>query len=56
MAGPITFVKEHPVGFIGSAAFGMIAGPWVLGKINQYTGISIGVPSFGRGRNSGSDS
>lgn len=43
---PITFVKEHPVGFIASAATGMIAGPWVLSMVSRFTGISIGVPSF----------
>lgn len=43
---PIRFVKEHPVGFVGSAAFGMIAGPWALSLLNRYTGISLGLPSY----------
>lgn len=43
---PITFVKEHPVGFVTSAAVGMIAGPWVLSLVQRYTGVSVGVPSF----------
>lgn len=43
---PFTFVKEHKVGFIGSAVFGMIVGPWALGKVAQYTGVSVGLPSF----------
>jgi hypothetical protein len=43
---PITFVKEHPVGFVASAAVGMIAGPWVLSTITRFTGISVGLPSF----------
>lgn len=45
---PLRFVKEHPVGFVTSAAVGMIAGPMVLAKINQYTGISLGLPSLGK--------
>jgi hypothetical protein len=43
---PIAFVKEHPVGFVTSAAVGMIAGPWVLSTITRLTGISVGLPSF----------
>jgi hypothetical protein len=46
---PIQFVKEHPVGFIASAATGMIAGPWVLSLVTRFTGISIGVPTFHAG-------
>jgi formylmethanofuran dehydrogenase subunit D len=43
---PVRFVREHPVGFIGSAVFGMIAGPWAMGIITRYTGVSVGLPSF----------
>lgn len=43
---PITFIKEHPVGFFASAATGMIAGPWFVSMVARFTGISIGVPSF----------
>ena len=43
---PIAFVKEHPVGFVTSAAVGMIAGPWVLSTITRLTGVSVGLPSF----------
>lgn len=43
---PIRFVKEHPAGFIGSAIFGMVVGPWALGTIQRYTGFSVGLPSF----------
>lgn len=43
---PVRFVKEHPVGFVVSAAFGMFAGPWVLGTVQRYTGVSVGIPSF----------
>lgn len=46
MPHPIRFVKEHPAGFAGSAIVGMIAGPWFLGVINRYTGVSLGLPSF----------
>ena len=43
---PVRFVKEHPVGFVGSAVFGMIVGPWALSTIQRYTGISVGLPAF----------
>lgn len=43
---PVRFVKEHPVGFAGSALFGMVVGPWALGMVNRYTGVSVGLPSF----------
>lgn len=43
---PLRFVKEHPTGFVGSAIVGMIAGPWLLGMVNRYTGVSIGLPAF----------
>lgn len=43
---PIRFVKEHPVGFLASAAVGMIAGPWAMGIVTRYTGLSVGLPSF----------
>jgi hypothetical protein len=46
---PIAFVKDHPVGFIASAAVGMIAGPWVLSTITRFTGVSVGLPSFRAG-------
>jgi len=44
---PIRFVKEHPVGFVGSAVFGMVAGPWALSLVSRYTGLQVGLPSFG---------
>lgn len=50
MPHPIRFVKEHPAGFLGSAIFGMVVGPWALGTINRFTGVSVGLPSF-RGAN-----
>lgn len=43
---PFRFVKEHPVGFVTSAAVGMIAGPWALSLVSRYTGLSIGLPSY----------
>jgi hypothetical protein len=49
MAGPIRFVKEHPVGTLVCAATGMIAGPWVLGTISSLTGINIGLPRVSGG-------
>jgi hypothetical protein len=55
MPHPIRFVKEHPAGFFGSAIFGMIAGPWALGQINRWTGISLGLPSFRGGAHLSSD-
>lgn len=52
MARPVTFVKEHPVGVVISAGAGMMIGPWVLGMITRFTGISISLPSL-RGKGSG---
>lgn len=46
---PIRFVKEHPAGFVGSAVFGMIVGPWALSTVQRFTGVSIGLPSFRAG-------
>ena len=46
MTGPIRFVKEHPVGFLLSAGVGMVAGPWALGTVQRYTGLSVSLPSF----------
>lgn len=44
---PLRFVKEHPVGFLLSAGVGMMVGPWALSIANRYTGISVGLPSYG---------
>jgi hypothetical protein len=55
MPRPIQFVKEHPVGFVASAATGMIAGPWFLSMVSRFTGLSIGVPSFHGGARLSSD-
>jgi hypothetical protein len=49
MPHPISFVKEHPAGFVGSAIVGMVAGPWLLSTITRYTGVSLGLPSFRAG-------
>lgn len=46
---PVTFVKQHPVGFILSAATGMIVGPWVLRMVNNATGIGVNLPTVGSG-------
>lgn len=43
---PVKFVKEHPAGFVGSAVFGMVVGPWALATIQRFTGVSVGLPSF----------
>ena len=46
---PLTFVKNHPVGFVTSMAVGMVFGPWVLRMVNNATGVSVGLPSYGGG-------
>lgn len=44
---PVSFVKEHPLGFIVSAATGMVVGPAVLGMIGKWTGVNVSLPSVG---------
>lgn len=46
---PLTFVKNHPVGVVVSAAAGMIVGPWVLSTITNLTGVGVRLPSVGSG-------
>lgn len=44
--GPIAYTREHPGAVIISMAVGMIIGPWVLGTVNRFTGVSISLPTF----------
>jgi hypothetical protein len=46
---PIQFVKAHPLGFILSAATGMIVGPWALRMLNNATGVGVSLPSVNGG-------
>lgn len=39
--------------FWGGAATGMIAGPFLLGKLQQITGVSLGLPTIGGGGGGG---
>ena len=45
--GPIRFIKAHPIGFILSAATGMIVGPWALSMVRNATGVGVSLPSVG---------
>jgi hypothetical protein len=43
---PVAFVKEHPVAVVVNMGLGMFIGPWVLGTVSRFTGISISIPTF----------
>lgn len=44
---PISFTKAHPVAVLVSGAAGMIVGPWLLGMLQNSTGIGLRLPSVG---------
>jgi hypothetical protein len=44
---PISFVKAHPVGVIVSMGVGMVVGPWLLGMVNNATGVNVSLPTVG---------
>jgi len=44
---PLKFIKAHPLASILLPAAGMIAGPWILGKINGMTGVNVSLPVAG---------
>ena len=48
-AHPITFVKQHPLGFVLSALTGMVVGPWALTTAQNLTGVGVRLPSVGNG-------
>ena len=46
---PVKFVKAHPIASILLPAAGMIAGPWILGKVSGITGVNVSLPVAGAG-------
>lgn len=44
---PLRFAKEHPVAVIVNMGLGMVIGPWILSTANRFTGIQVGLPSYG---------
>jgi hypothetical protein len=44
---PISFVKAHPLATVTLMGLGMAVGPWILGFVNNKTGVSIGIPTVG---------
>lgn len=49
MGHPVTFVKQHPLGVVVSAAAGMIIGPWVLSTVSNLTGVGVRLPTINSG-------
>lgn len=46
---PVTFVKNHPLGVVVSMAAGMVIGPYLLGVVNNLSGVNVSLPRVGNG-------
>lgn len=46
---PITFTKQHPVGVTVTFLSGMVFGPWLLGMVQNASGVGLTLPRYGNG-------
>lgn len=44
---PFSYVKSHKMATVVTFAAGMMIGPWLLGVVNNATGVGVSLPTVG---------